>query len=87
MAFFVCVFADSGMVTQLLLVTDHMENGSLFDYLNMTTVDTAGMIRLAYSTANGLAHLHVEIVGMQGSCTKVILVRIWTQLKGLCAFS
>ncbi|XP_038071354.1 TGF-beta receptor type-1-like isoform X2 [Patiria miniata] len=57
---------DSGMVTQLLLVTDYMENGSLFDFLNMTTIDTAGMIRLAYSTANGLAHLHVEIVGMQG---------------------
>ncbi|XP_022109707.1 TGF-beta receptor type-1-like [Acanthaster planci] len=57
---------DSGMVTQLLLITDYMENGSLFDYLNMTTLDTAGMIRLAYSTANGLAHLHVEIVGMQG---------------------
>ena len=56
------------MVTQLLLVTDHMENGSLFDYLNMATVDTASMIRLAYSTANGLAHLHVEIVGMQGVC-------------------
>ncbi|XP_071791313.1 TGF-beta receptor type-1-like [Asterias amurensis] len=82
---------DSGMVTQLLLVTDHMENGSLFDYLNMTTVDTAGMIRLAYSTANGLAHLHVEIVGMQGKPaiahrdlkTKNILVK----RNGQCAIA
>ncbi|XP_072034860.1 TGF-beta receptor type-1-like [Amphiura filiformis] len=57
---------DNGTWTQLLLISDYHENGSLFDYLNRTTVDIQGMIKLVLSTANGLAHLHMEIVGMQG---------------------
>ncbi|KAK7571184.1 hypothetical protein V9T40_014788 [Parthenolecanium corni] len=57
---------DNGTWTQLWLITDYHENGSLFDYLNRTTVDVAGMIRMAYSIATGLAHLHIEIVGTQG---------------------
>ena len=48
------------------LVTDYHENGSLFDYLNRTTVDTPTMIRMALSIATGLAHLHMEILGTQG---------------------
>ena len=59
---------DSGSWTQLWLVTDYHENGSLFDYLNRTEVDVSGMIKLAMSTASGLAHLHIEIVGTQGMC-------------------
>jgi len=47
-------------------VTDYHENGSLFDYLNRTTVDTPTMIRMALSIATGLAHLHMEILGTQG---------------------
>ena len=50
----------------MLLISDYHENGSLFDYLYRTTVDIQGMIKLVLSTANGLAHLHMEIVGMQG---------------------
>lgn len=57
---------DNGTWTQLLLISDYHENGSLFDYLYRTTVDIQGMIKLVLSTANGLAHLHMEIVGMQG---------------------
>lgn len=57
---------DNGTWTQLWLVTDYHENGSLFDFLNHTTVDVTGMIRMAYSIATGLAHLHMEIVGTQG---------------------
>ncbi len=30
------------------------------------TVDTAGMCKMASSIANGLAHLHMEILGTQG---------------------
>ncbi|KAJ9592727.1 hypothetical protein L9F63_015607, partial [Diploptera punctata] len=57
---------DNGTWTQLWLITDYHENGSLFDYLNRSTVDTAGMIRMSLSIATGLAHLHMEIVGTQG---------------------
>ncbi|XP_022241418.1 TGF-beta receptor type-1-like isoform X1 [Limulus polyphemus] len=57
---------DNGTWTQLWLVTDYHENGSLFDYLNKTTVDIATMCKMAYSIINGLAHLHMEIFGTQG---------------------
>ncbi|XP_076664894.1 TGF-beta receptor type-1 babo isoform X4 [Andrena cerasifolii] len=57
---------DNGTWTQLWLITDYHEKGSLFDYLNRSTVDTNGMIRMARSIATGLAHLHMEIVGTQG---------------------
>lgn len=59
-------FVDNGTWTQLWLITDYHEKGSLFDYLNRSTVDTNGMIRMALSIATGLAHLHMEIVGTQG---------------------
>lgn len=57
---------DNGTWTQLWLITDYHENGSLFDYLNRSTVDVPGMIRMALSISTGLAHLHMEIVGTQG---------------------
>ena len=47
-------------------MTEYLESGSLYDYLNRTVVDVAGMIKLALSAAGGLAHLHMEIVGTQG---------------------
>lgn len=75
-----CVFsgtlwfsADNGTWTQLWLVSDYHEHGSLFDYLNRYTVTIEGMIKLALSAASGLAHLHMEIVGTQGE---------WTQPRG-----
>lgn len=57
---------DNGTWTQLWLITDYHENGSLFDYLMRIPVDTATMCKMAYSIANGLAHLHMEILGTQG---------------------
>jgi hypothetical protein len=63
---FVLIISDNGTWTQLWLITDYHENGSLFDYLNRSTVDTTGMIRMTLSIATGLAHLHMEIVGTQG---------------------
>lgn len=60
------MFADNGTWTQLWLITDYHENGSLFDYLTRCTVETSGMCKMAYSIANGLAHLHMEILGTQG---------------------
>lgn len=57
---------DNGLSTQLLLITDYHEKGSLFDFLDRNTVDIQGMLTLVLSLATGLAHLHMEIVGMQG---------------------
>lgn len=48
------------------LVTDFHENGSLFDFLTMRTVDTKVMLAMALSIATGLAHLHMDIVGTRG---------------------
>ncbi|GAU88848.1 hypothetical protein RvY_01473 [Ramazzottius varieornatus] len=54
---------DNGLSTQLWLITDYHELGSLFDYLTVTPLDIVQMLKLAYSVANGLAHLHMDIVG------------------------
>lgn len=69
---FLCV--DNGTWTQLWLVSDYHEHGSLFDYLNRYTVTVEGMIKLSLSTASGLAHLHMEIVGTQGESHSLIFI-------------
>uniref|UniRef100_A0A8C4RLG8 Serine/threonine-protein kinase receptor n=2 Tax=Erpetoichthys calabaricus TaxID=27687 RepID=A0A8C4RLG8_ERPCA len=56
----------TGSWTQLYLITDYHENGSLYDYLKSTTLDTKAMLKLAYSSVSGLCHLHTEIFGTQG---------------------
>lgn len=56
----------TGASTQLYLITDYHENGSLYDYLKFTTLDTQALLKLAYSAACGLCHLHTEIYGTQG---------------------
>lgn len=57
---------DNGSWTQLWLVSEYHEHGSLYDYLNRYTVSVEGMVVLALSIASGLAHLHMEIIGTQG---------------------
>jgi len=52
--------------TQLWLVTDYHQHGSLFDYLSKNTVSALQMIDMAMSIATGLTHLHLEISGTQG---------------------
>ncbi|CAH2224095.1 activin receptor type-1B [Pelobates cultripes] len=82
---------DNGTWTQLWLVSDYHEHGSLFDYLNRYTVTIEGMIKLSLSAASGLAHLHMEIVGTQGKPgiahrdlkSKNILVK----KNGMCAIA
>ncbi|XP_028811075.1 bone morphogenetic protein receptor type-1A-like [Denticeps clupeoides] len=56
----------SGAFTQLFLITDYHESGSLYDFLRFSTLDTPALLQLAYSTACGLCHLHTEIYGTQG---------------------
>ena len=59
-------FLDIGTWTQLWLVTDYHENGSLFDFLSKRTVTPNQLINMAHSIATGLAHLHMPIIGTQG---------------------
>eukprot|EP00095_Tigriopus_kingsejongensis_P002260 maker-scaffold633_size121756-snap-gene-0.23 protein:Tk02260 transcript:maker-scaffold633_size121756-snap-gene-0.23-mRNA-1 annotation:"transforming growth factor-beta receptor type" len=57
---------DNGTWTQLWLVTDYHEYGSLFDYIYKLEVTPQLLISMALSIATGLAHLHMEIIGTQG---------------------
>lgn len=56
----------TGSWTQLYLITDYHENGSLYDYLQIHALDTSEMLHLCHSMACGLSHLHVEIFGTRG---------------------
>ncbi|XP_072397132.1 TGF-beta receptor type-1 isoform X2 [Diabrotica undecimpunctata] len=60
------LISDNGTWTQLWLITDYHEHGSLFDFLGRNTLDSSGMIHMALSIATGLAHLHMDIMGTQG---------------------
>ncbi|XP_069081250.1 activin receptor type-1C isoform X1 [Pleurodeles waltl] len=57
---------DNGTWTQLWLVSEYHEQGSLFHYLNRNSITVAGMLKLCLSLVNGLVHLHMEIVGTKG---------------------
>ncbi|KAK3720308.1 hypothetical protein QZH41_020389, partial [Actinostola sp. cb2023] len=57
---------DSGLETELWIITDYQKNGSLFDYLPTVRLDISRLLRMVLSIANGLSHLHTEIVGIQG---------------------
>ncbi|MEQ2200982.1 Bone morphogenetic protein receptor type-1B [Xenoophorus captivus] len=56
----------TGSWTQLYLITDYHENGSLYDYLQSNTLDIRALLKLGYSSISGLCHLHTEIYGTQG---------------------
>lgn len=56
----------TGSWTQMLLITDYHENGSLHDYLASHVLDSSSLMKLALSTASGIAHLHLEIYGTRG---------------------
>ncbi|XP_060530450.1 activin receptor type-1 [Cylas formicarius] len=52
--------------TQLWLITYYHPHGSLYDYLNHTTLSHQQLIIICSSITNGLVHLHTEIFGTQG---------------------
>ncbi|KAF2366093.1 GS domain [Trinorchestia longiramus] len=56
----------TGSWTQMLLITDYHEHGSLFQYLSFNTITQASLVRMAHSIAAGLSHLHAEIFGTRG---------------------
>ena len=56
----------TGSWTQLFLITDYHDKGSLYDYLAVNTLDHQEMLLLINSTASGLSHLHTEMFGTRG---------------------
>lgn len=56
----------TGSWTQMLLITDYYENGSLHDYLQTAALEPRALAEMAYSIASGLAHLHMDIFGTKG---------------------
>ncbi|ALC39324.1 tkv [Drosophila busckii] len=56
----------NGSWTQMLLITDYHEVGSLHDYLSTSVITPQKLQLLAYSFSSGLAHLHDEIFGTPG---------------------
>lgn len=56
----------TGSWTQMLLITDYHERGSLHDYLQVTVLDHHALLAICSSIASGIAHLHTEIFGTQG---------------------
>ncbi|XP_051051711.1 bone morphogenetic protein receptor type-1A-like [Phodopus roborovskii] len=66
LAFIAADIKGTGSWTQLYLITDYHEHDSLYDFLKCATLDTRALLKLAYSAACGLCHLHMEIYGTQG---------------------
>merc|ERR1711936_27947 len=81
----------TGGWTQMLLITDYRERGSLHDYLSVNLLDHEASIKLALTAAQGISHLHTEIFGTKGKPamahrdikTKNILVK----RDGTCAIA
>uniref|UniRef100_A0A183E2X0 receptor protein serine/threonine kinase n=1 Tax=Gongylonema pulchrum TaxID=637853 RepID=A0A183E2X0_9BILA len=57
---------DTGTSTQLWLITEYHEHGSLYDYLTAYVVDVPVMLRMIHNIASGLSFLHNEIPGPRG---------------------
>lgn len=52
--------------TQLWLVTHFHELGSLYDFLQYSSLEPESCLKMCLSVANGLVHLHTEILSSQG---------------------
>lgn len=52
--------------TQLWLVTHFHELGSLYDFLQYSSLEPESCLKMCLSVANGLVHLHTEIFSSQG---------------------
>lgn len=63
----------TGSWTQLFLITDYHENGSLYDYLQCHTINASEMMELSHSAICGLSHLHTEIFGTRGGLMNLSL--------------
>jgi hypothetical protein len=50
-------------MTQMIIVTDFHARGSLYDYLQSTSLSEEQGLRLVLSIVSGLCHLHLEVEG------------------------
>ena len=78
---------DIGTWTQLWLITDYHENGSLYDFLSKRTLAPNQLINMALSLATGLAHLHMPIIGTQGIVTIVFVTLLFSKTMCLGLFT
>jgi len=56
----------TGGWTQMLLITDYYDLGSLYDFLQNNVLDHEAAIKLALTAIQGISHLHTEIFGTKG---------------------
>jgi len=81
----------TGGWTQMLLITDYHERGSLHDYLSANSLDHETSLRLALSSAQGISHLHTEIFGTKGKPTMahrdIKTKNILVKRDGTCAIA
>ena len=57
---------DIGLQIQLWLITEFCDHGSLFDLLSRQTFNQTTALKLCFTAACGIDHLHTEIVGTHG---------------------
>lgn len=57
---------DRGLYTELWLITEFHENGSLFDYLTLNQLCPDLALKMALSIVNGMVHLHMPIESCKG---------------------
>lgn len=59
---------DRGTYTELWIITEYHDNGSLFDYLNLVNLKQRPLdtLRMVLSIVNGLDHLHTAIESCTG---------------------
>lgn len=57
---------DIGIATQLWLITEYCDRGSLYEVLLNEVLDEGTILKLSYTAVSGLAHLHSEITGIEG---------------------
>lgn len=84
---------DTGACTELWLVSEYHSNGSLYDFLQDNTLEAKELVTMVFNIVNGLAHLHMEVIGTEGKQamahrdikSKNILVKANSEFVG-CVF-
>uniref|UniRef100_A0A8C4R6L2 receptor protein serine/threonine kinase n=1 Tax=Eptatretus burgeri TaxID=7764 RepID=A0A8C4R6L2_EPTBU len=66
LAFIASDMTSRNSSTQLWLITQYHESGSLYDWLQHRSLETPACLRFVLSTATGLVHLHSEVLGTRG---------------------
>jgi activin receptor type-1 len=65
LGFFASDMVSNNGVTELWLITQYHQFGSLYDFLMQEAVSPKVMLLMAISMCSGLAHLHTELFGTQ----------------------